>query len=407
VADLFAGTYGRGAAAAAASGEAWLAAMLEVEAALAVACENAGLIPSGSAAAIAAACDPSGFDLTVLARDGGEHASVVVPLVRALRARVGSDLADYVHLGATSQDILDTAAMLVSRRALEPILSDASGASAIAAALADRHRSTAVAGRTLLQQALPTSFGLRAAGWTVALDRARERLRDVRAEVPAVQMGGPVGTGSPAVAGLVAGELGLAEPPLPWHTDRTRVAELACGLGTLAGALAKLGRDVTLMAQDEVGELREAGRSGRGGSSAMAHKRNPVAAVSVIACARRVPGLVATILASMEQELERAAGSWQAEWGTLSELLALTGSAAAWGRELLESLEVDRLRMRENLARLAAAGVTEAEAPDLGAASGLIDRALAAHRQLESTWDLGTGGHTSPSQPPDSEERHD
>jgi 3-carboxy-cis,cis-muconate cycloisomerase len=368
--------------------------MLDVEAALARACEHEGLSPSGSAATIAAACDPAGFDLAALARNGGEHASVIVPLVRELRARVGEPVAVYVHLGATSQDIVDTAAMLVTRRALEPLLGDSAATAAIAAELADRHRSTAIAGRTLLQQALPTSFGLRAAGWMVALDLANARLREVRAKVLAVQMGGPVGIRSPAIAQLVATELELAEPPLPWHTDRTREAELAGALGTLAGALAKIGRDVTLLAQDEVGELREGGgggretggpgAGGRGESSAMAHKRNPVAAVSLLACARRVPGLVATILASMEQEHERAAGAWQAEWGTLRDLVALTGSAAAWGRDLLEHLEVDPARMRDNLARLAAAGVTEARHPDLAVASELIDRALAAHQNIDN-----------------------
>ena len=387
MADLFAGTYARGAAAAAVSGEAWLAAMLEVEAALARACENEGLTPRGSAAAIAAACEPTGFDLARLARDGGEHASVVVPLVAALRARLGDPVSEYVHLGATSQDVLDTAAMLLARRALEPLLSDVSATAAIAATLADRYRSTATAGRTLLQQAVSTSFGLRAAGWMVGLDFARTRLRDVRTRVLAVQMGGPVGARSPAIARLVAAELGLAEPPLAWHTDRTREAELAGALGTLAGALAKIGRDVTLLAQDEVGELREASGGGRGRSSAMAHKRNPVAAVSVLACAKRVPGLVATILASMEQEHERAAGAWQAEWGTLSELLSLTGSAAAWGRELLDGLEVDPARMRENLARLGAARASEALEPGLAAVGELIDRALGAHELLEETHD--------------------
>jgi 3-carboxy-cis,cis-muconate cycloisomerase len=219
----------------------------------------------------------------------------------------------------------------------------------------------------------------------VELDFARTRLWEIRARVLAVQMGGPVGARSPAVARLVAAELGLAEPPLAWHTDRTRPAELAAGLGTLAGALAKVGRDVTLLAQDEVGELRESGSAGRGRSSAMTHKRNPVAAVSVLACARRVPGLVVTILACMEQEHERAAGAWQAEWGTLSELLSLTGSAAAWGRELLDGLEVDPARMRENLARMGAAAVSGALEPDPGAVGELIDRALAAHELLEET----------------------
>lgn len=175
----------------------------------------------------------------------------------------------------------------------------------------------------------------------------------------AVQMGGAVGSRDPAVAAAVAAELGLAAPTLPWHTIGARPASLAAALGTLAGVLAKVARDVTLLAQDEIGELREGGDPERGGSTAMAHKRNPVAAVSVIACTKRVPGLVATMFACMEQEHERAGGAWQAEWGTLAELLSLTGSATSWAKELLERLEVDRGRMLENLARLAAAGVAE------------------------------------------------
>ncbi len=182
-------------------------------------------------------------------------------------------------------------------------------------------------------------------------------------------MGGPVGQRDPAVAAAVAAELGLADPVLPWHTLRLRPVALASALGALAGVLGKVARDVTLLAQDEVAEVREGGEN-RGGSSAMAHKRNPVAAVSVLACARRVPGLVATQLAAMEQEHERAAGGWQAEWGTMTDLLRLTGSATAWAHDLLVHLEVDEAAMRER------AGAE----PDLGAAGVLVDRALAAHR---------------------------
>lgn len=389
MADLFAGIYGRGGAAQRVSGEAWLAAMLEVEAALAAVCERQGLIPAGTAASIAAACDPGDFDVAELATEAGDHATPVVPLVRALRARVGEQLAGYVHFGATSQDIIDTAAMLVARRAVEPILADLLAATDALAELADRHRATPIAGRTLLQQAVPTSFGLRAAGWMVALDEAALRLRRISRHELAAQLGGAVGSGSPAIAAGLAAALGLAEPVLPWHTDRNRVAVLAAALGTLAGALAKLAGDVALLVQNEVGELREGGGDGRGGSSAMAHKRNPVAAVSVLACARRVPGLVASILALMEQEHERAAGSWQGEWGTLSELLSLTGSAAAWARDLIVHLEVDTERMRANLARLAASGVAEAAEPErhLGAAGELIERALAAHNHLRESDD--------------------
>jgi 3-carboxy-cis,cis-muconate cycloisomerase len=225
---------------------------------------------------------------------------------------------------------------------------------------------------------LPVSFGLRAAGWASGLDGARQDLARVAASLP-VQMGGPVGSRAPALAALVARRLELADPGLPWQTIRLAPARMAGALGTLAGILAKVARDVTLFAQSEVSEAAEGGRQSRGGSTAMAHKHNPVAAVSVLACAKRVPGLVATVLAAMEQEHERAAGAWQAEWGTLSDLLSLTGSAVAWGADLLRHLHVDPERMGANLAQLAAAGVREAAAParELGGASELIDRALA------------------------------
>jgi 3-carboxy-cis,cis-muconate cycloisomerase len=236
--------------------------------------------------------------------------------------------------------------------------------------------------RTLLQQALPTSFGLVCAGWLVAIETAVRNLEQVESHSLAVQMGGPVGQRSPQVAARMAAILNLAEPVLPWHTDRTPMARLAAALGELAGSLAKIARDVTLHSQSELGELRE-GTEGRGGSSAMAHKRNSVASISVLACARRVPGLVATMFAAMEQEQQRAAGAWQAEWGTLTQLLSLTGSAAAWAADLLEHLEVNTVRMRENLAGLAATGLAEAADPEqhLGAASELIDRALAEVRR--------------------------
>jgi 3-carboxy-cis,cis-muconate cycloisomerase len=334
--ELFGGIYARGAVAEAVSDEAWLQAMLDVEAAL------------GGPALRA-----QEIDLAELGRETAEHASPVVPLARRFEAS---------HAGATSQDILDTAMMLVAKRALEPLLADARAAADAAAALAQAHRATPILGRTLLQDALPTSFGLKAAGWMAAIDEAAEAL----AAAPlAVQMGGPVGHRDPAVAADVSSKLGLAEPLLPWHTNRLRPAALAAALGALAGVLGKVARDVTLM--HEVCE----GVPGRGGSSAMPHKHNPVAAVSVLACAQRVPGLVATIFACMEQEHERAAGAWQAEWGTMTDLLRLTGSAAAWARDLLEHLEVDEEAMR------AGAGADA----DLGASSELIDRALAAHRR--------------------------
>ena len=334
--ELFGGIYARGAVAYAVSDEAWLQAMLDVEAAL-----GGDALPA------------SDVDMSELGRAAAEHASPVVALAERFRD---------THAGATSQDILDTAMMLVARRALGPLLNDARAAADAAAALAEAHRETPIMGRTLLVDALPTSFGLKAAGWMAAIDEAAATLASFS---PAVQMGGPVGHRDPAAAAAVARELGLAEPLLPWHTNRLRPAALAAALGALAGVLGKVARDVTLMA-----EVRE-GVEARGRSSAMEHKRNPVAAVSVLACTRRVPGLVATMFAAMEQEHERAAGAWQAEWGTLTDLLRLTGSATAWARDLLEHLVVDTGAMR------AGAG----EAPDLGASAQLIDRALAAHRR--------------------------
>lgn len=297
--------------------------------------------------------DAREVDIDELARDAAEHASPVVPLAERFRD---------THAGATSQDILDTAMMLLAKRALVPLLDDAGGAADAAASLADRHRATAVMGRTLLQDAVPTSFGLRAAGWMTAIDLAR---RELEAVPLMVQMGGPVGHRDPAVAAAAASHLGLSEPVIPWHTDRVAPARLATALGVLAGAFSKIARDVTLTP-----ELQE-GVPGRGGSSAMAHKRNPVAAVSTLACAKRVPGLVATMLACMEQEHERAAGAWQAEWGTMAELFQLVGSAASWARDMLEHVEVD----------VDAMAVGAGSEPELGAASELIDRALEAHRR--------------------------
>jgi 3-carboxy-cis,cis-muconate cycloisomerase len=377
---LFGGIYARGAVAAQVSDRAWLQAMLDVGAALARACAAEGLIPGAAAAEIAAACRAEAFDVAQLGRDAADSATPVVALVKALRAAVPGSAREHVHLGATSQDISDTALMVVAQRALGPLLDDARAAAGAAAGLADRHRDTPMIGRTLLQQAVPITFGLRAAGWLTGVDAARRRLAQVREAELAVQMGGPVGARAPAVAARVAAELGLAEPVMPWQAIRVRPVMLATGLGALCGVLAKIARDVTLLAQQEVAEVAEGGDTNpahpRGGSSAMAHKRNPVGAVSVLACTTRTPGLVAAALAAMEQEHERAAGAWQSEWGTHTELLSLTGSAAAWSRELLENLTVDPERMRANLAA-AATG----DQPVPTGAGELVDRALEAHRR--------------------------
>ncbi len=372
---LFGGIYGRGAAAAELTDRAWLQAMLDVEAALARACAAEGLIPGLAADEIAGVCQADRFDIAQLGRDAADSATPVVALVKALRAAVPEPARAHVHVGATSQDISDTAMMLVARRALAPLLADARAAADATAELARLHRDTPMIGRTLLQEAVPTTFGVRAAGWLTGVDEGRRRLRQVRDSDLAVQMGGPVGARAPAVAAHVAAELGLAEPVMPWHAIRLRPVTLACTLGAFCGVLAKIARDVTLLAQQEEGEVEEGGGPERGGSSAMAHKRNPVGAVSVLACAKRTPGLVATALAAMEQEHERAAGAWQAEWGTYTELLGLTGSATAWARELLENLIVHPDLMQANLA-----GAPTGDQAIPEGAGELVDRALEAHR---------------------------
>jgi 3-carboxy-cis,cis-muconate cycloisomerase len=380
--DLFAGTYARGGAAEAVTAEAWVRAMVDVEAALAAACVVEGLIRPQAGEAILRALQQGPFDVGAIAAEAGEHATPVIPLVRQLRERVGTEFADAVHVGATSQDIVDTAAMLLAQRALAAIVADANAAMNDAARLAVAHRRTPIVGRTLLQAALPTSFGLVAAGWLIGLERATVELERMRDTGLAIQMGGPVGTRSPQIAARMALTVGLAEPVLPWHTERTRIAQIAAALGGISGAAAKVARDIVLLAQTEVGEVRE-GVEGRGGSSAMAHKRNPVAGVSVIACADRVPGLVATLFAGMAQEHQRAAGAWQAEWGTLTDLLTLTGSAVAWLADLLGHLEVDTAKMMDNVVALAASGATAADEAEqqLADAARLVDRAIAAVRQ--------------------------
>jgi 3-carboxy-cis,cis-muconate cycloisomerase len=333
-------------------------------------------VPAAAAAAIAACCAEGRFDAAERGRRAVASGNPVIPLVRDLAALLPDHAAPYVHLGATSQDVLDTAAALVARRALGPILADLGGAADRCAALAGEHRGTILAGRTLLQQALPVTFGLKCAGWLVAVDEARAALAAVRERRLAVQLGGAAGTlaslgdAGVAMVGLLAEQLGLAEPTMPWHTNRTRVAELAGALGTASGVLAKIALDVVLLAQTEVAEVAEAAGEGRGGSSTMPHKRNPVRAVLVTACARRVPGLVATLLAAMAQEHERAAGAWHAEWQPLVELLRLTGGAAAGARELLDGLQVDAARMREDLDRSGGLLLAERVAGRLAGALG-------------------------------------
>jgi 3-carboxy-cis,cis-muconate cycloisomerase len=335
----------------------WLQAMLDTEAGLARALEQAGLAVAGAGAAVTAAARADRFDVAELGRQAALTGNPVPALVRVLSDAVPVQSREAVHLGATSQDIIDTAVMLLSRRAIGAIDADLASAADRAAELAAGHAATVMAGRTLLQQAVPVTFGLVAGGWLAGIDEARADLGRIRATRLAVQFGGAAGTlaslgdAGPAVAALLADELGLAEPALPWHTDRLRILQLAAALAGACAVLGKIARDVTLLAQSEVAEVAEgAGEAGRGGSSAMPHKQNPVASVLILGCTRRAPGLLATLAAAAEQEYQRAAGAWHAEWETLSDLLRLTGSAASWSAELLAGLRVDAAMMRANLA---------------------------------------------------------
>jgi 3-carboxy-cis,cis-muconate cycloisomerase len=377
---------------AAVSDGAWLAAMVDVERALASAAAGAGFVPVEAAAAIGEQCDPALYDIEQLCDEGRAAGNPAEPLVRALRVRVGGDNARWVHVGATSQDVMDSAAMLVARNALGLIDDELDGIARACARLAEEHRGTAMAARTLLQQAVPTTFGLKAAGWLVGVLDARSRLG--RLTLPA-QLGGAAGTlavfgtSGTEVARLYAEELGLAEPALPWHAHRGRIAELAGGLAAVASSSAKIGLDVVLLAQTEVGEVSEAPG---GQSSTMPHKRNPARAVRARACARGVHAQV-RVLTEGEHEHERAAGAWHAEWNALSEALALAGGSAAAIRDCLDGLEVHAGRMRANMSddlfaerdSLMEQDILPADgdAGYLGSADVFVDRALERFRETQ------------------------
>ncbi|MEU6159869.1 3-carboxy-cis,cis-muconate cycloisomerase [Streptomyces sp. NPDC047130] len=346
-----------GSPAAEATGDAaFLAALLEAEAALTRAQASLGLVPAEAAAAVAeAAARPGGFDPVDLARRAASGGNPVIPLVADLTAAVGPELGPYVHRGATSQDIMDTAAMLVAARTVDLVLADLDRTEGALARLAASHRDTPMPGRTLSQHAVPTTFGLKAAGWRSLVLDARDRLRAVRAALP-VQLGGAAGTlaafaayGAEDPRELVAAyarELDLAEPLLPWHTLRTPVADLAGALALTTGALGKIAADVLTLARTEIAELAEP--SG-GGSSAMPHKANPVRSTLIASAARRAPQLAATLFGSLVAEDERPAGAWHAEWEPLRDLLRLAGSAAHQAAGLAGGLRVDAAAMRAHL----------------------------------------------------------
>jgi 3-carboxy-cis,cis-muconate cycloisomerase len=336
----------------------YLQHMLDFEAALARAEAATGVVPASAADAIAKSCRAESFDLAALAEAATRSGNLAIPLVKALTADVAkadAEAARYVHWGATSQDVIDTASMLGLRAAIDALLSDIDRAIAGFAKLATQHRDTAMVARTWLQHALPMPFGLKLAEYAAALHRSRARLLRLRHQALALQFGGAAGTlaalgdNGLRVAERLAHELELPLPAAPWHTHRDRIAEAASVFAILAGTCGKIARDIQLMMQTDVAEAFEPSGEGRGGSSTMPHKRNPVAAATALAAATMAPNLAATIFAAQVQDHERSAGPWHAEWPTMPMLLLVTSGALAATVDIAEGLEVDVARMRVNL----------------------------------------------------------
>ena len=339
-------------------GRAQLQAMLDVEAALAEAEAEAGVVPAACVAPIRAAADADLYDRAQIAREAAGAGNAVIPVVRHLTARVAAtdpDAARYVHWGATSQDILDTGLVLQLRATVPAISGHLRRAERAAAGLARRYADATMPGRTWLQQATPITFGLKAAGWTDALGRTRRQVETALDGALVLQLGGAAGTLAAlgtrglAVTDALAARLDLQPAATPWHAHRDRFAHLACALGVATGTAGKIARDLSLLAQTEVGEVAERAAGGRGGSSTMPQKRNPVSASVALAAAGRTPGLVATLLGAMVQEHERGLGGWQVEWDALPELVLVAGGGIRAMAEALDTLTVDTDRMRANL----------------------------------------------------------
>lgn len=337
------------------SPEAHVRGMLAFEAALASAEARAGIIPQEAALVIAASCREELFDITALYHEAATAGTPAIPLVRMLTARVTGDAQKFVHWGATSQDAIDTALMLQMREGLDLLVDGLLGLCSACAIHAEQHRSTLMVGRTLLQQALPITFGLKAARWLALATRQVHALHECQQHLT-VQLGGAAGTlaslgdNGLRVVELLAEALHFSVPDLPWHTERDRVAQIAATLGVVAGAMEKIAGDVALLAQTEVGEVTEGAAPGKGGSSAMPQKHNPVDATSAIASARLAIGMVPVILSAMAQEHERAVGGWQAEWAAIPSLFRYTASAVERVRDAVVGLQIDPMRMKANLA---------------------------------------------------------
>jgi 3-carboxy-cis,cis-muconate cycloisomerase len=373
-----------------------LQVMLDFERALARAEARVGIIPWATAAAISDCCYAECFDQTALAGGCALSGNLAIPMVQQL-TRLVSDIsveaAGYVHWGATSQDVVDTGCVLQLREFLDLLQATIRQAAVEFATLTDRHQDTPMAGRTWLQQAVPITFGLKTAGYVDVLLRHLERLDELRPRLLALQFGGAAGTlaslgdRGPEVAAALGDELQLTVPAISWHGHRDRLAEVATLCGLIVGSAGKIARDLSLMGQTEVAEASEPSAPGRGGSSTMPHKRNPVAAAVILSTAVRVPGLVSAILGAMVQEHERGLGGWHAEWETLPEICTLTLGALERLVELASGLEVDAVAMRNNLGLtrglLLAEALSMALAKNIGKARAHAVVEKITHRALE------------------------
>ena len=340
------------------SDEALVAAMLRFESALATVQADLGVIPSGAATVIEDCCSVRSFDVDGLCRSAERDGNPAIPLVKALGQRVAAidaDAARYVHLGATSQDVIDTGLMLCTKKALDVLVADVVGLEERLIGLIERHRRTFMPGRTLLQHARPVSFGLKAAGWLDGIFRCRKMLQQGAAESLVVQFGGAVGSlAASGAKGLeildaLARKLDLMNPELPWHTQRDRVGRLGMDLALLGTALAKMAQDVVLLMQTEVAEVAEDLGTGGGGSSTLPHKQNPIAPTKILANAKRVPSLVSALLTSFVHEHERSVGGWHAEWVTFPEIVRAVGGSVAHALELVSGLKIHTERMQANI----------------------------------------------------------
>ncbi|MGH6962329.1 MAG: 3-carboxy-cis,cis-muconate cycloisomerase, partial [Dongiaceae bacterium] len=371
------------------SDRARLQGMLDFEAALARAEASTGLFPAAAGESIARACKADLFAIAALARDTAQAGNPAIPMVKHLTALVAKHdaaAARFVHWGATSQDAIDTGLVLQMRAGLAAIEPDLQRLIAALAALADTHAKTVMIGRTLLQQAVPVTFGLKAAGWLAAIERTRARLAEAGRGAQVLQFGGAAGTLAALgdrgleVAAALAKELDLVLPEQPWHGHRDRLVDLAAALGLLVGTLGKMARDISHLMQTEVAEAFEPTGQGRGGSSTMPHKRNPIACAVALAAATRVPPLVATLLAAMPQEQERGLGGWHAEWETLPEVFLLASGALHHMADAIAGLTLDTTRMCENIE--ATRGLVMAEAVTMALAARIGKHE--AHRLVES-----------------------